>query len=258
VERRFGALDEIERLLELSRPLGDLAPGSDTRLAAREWKRRGAMSPEGEGAPGRGSWPARWPEVWPALDLLPADEEAAAAFRASLPPGPVLGIHPGSAWGSKRWTDEGFAVVARLAADAGANVLLFAGPGEESGVAGILRLAGLAEESPRIRNLAGRLGLIRLAAFLRLLDCFLVNDSGPMHLAWMQRVPVVALFGPTVREHGFFPRGEAARVLEAPVVPDCRPCGLHGRKTCPRGDHACMTGIDPDTVWQAVRQRLFG
>jgi heptosyltransferase-2 len=102
-----------------------------------------------------------------------------------------------------------------------------------------------------------------------------------MHLAWIQHVPVVALFGPTVRSLGFFPRGESV-VLEVPPAdadepgssrtqggagdtaprPErdalaCRPCGLHGLKVCPRGDHACMTGISPERVWAAVRARLF-
>jgi hypothetical protein len=33
-----------------------------------------------------------------------------------------------------------------------------------------------------------------LAAALPLLSAYLTNDSGPMHLAWVQDVPLVALF----------------------------------------------------------------
>ena len=75
-----------------------------------------------------------------------------------------------------------------------------------------------------------------------------------MHLAWAQRVPVTALFGPTVRELGFAPRGEMSSVMEADVP--CRPCGLHGHKACPKGHFDCMKNIDPEAVWRDVERKL--
>jgi len=75
-----------------------------------------------------------------------------------------------------------------------------------------------------------------------------------MHLAWIQRVPLVALFGPTVRRLGFFPRGEKATVIERDLP--CRPCGLHGPKACPNGSHRCMTEITVDEVYEAVSKKL--
>jgi len=228
-DRCFGVLDEIERLLELLRPLRSLNVGG----------------------------PPVWPTTSPSLELPQAILEEAATFRSNLPSGPVLGMHPGSVWATKRWTVEGFAAVARLTVEAGANLILFAGPGEEDTAAAVLEQARLRPDHPRVRDLSGHLDLLRLAARQRCLDCYLTNDSGPMHLAWIQHVPVVALFGPTVRGLGFFPRGKSV-VLEVPAAAlTCRPCGLHGSESCPRGDHACMTGIDPDLVWETVRARLF-
>ncbi len=75
-----------------------------------------------------------------------------------------------------------------------------------------------------------------------------------MHLAWAQDTPLVALFGPTVRKLGFFPRGDNSTVLEVPL--DCRPCGLHGPKKCPKGHHDCMRRLTPDMVWDALRAKL--
>ena len=104
---------------------------------------------------------------------------------------------------------------------------MFAGPGEE-GVAE-QTIDGALADPTRVTNLAGKLDLPRLAAYLGRLDAYLSNDSGPMHLAWTQDVPLVALFGPTVKKLGFFPRGANSTVMEAADVP-CRPCGLHGPK----------------------------
>jgi heptosyltransferase-2 len=222
VDRRFGELDEIERLLELLRPLGS-----------------GPLS--------------TWPEL-----ALP--EEARARAEALFAPldGPVLGMHPGSVWGTKRWPAASFAEIGIRATRQGAQTLLFAGKGEE-GVAHEVHTRMLAVLPPelhsRVRDCSGALDLPLLAACLGRLSCYLTNDSGPMHLAWAQLTPVTALFGPTVRSLGFFPRGEGSTVCEIDLP--CRPCGLHGPQTCPLGHHHCMTLLTPDLVWPDVCKKLF-
>jgi heptosyltransferase-2 len=223
VKRRFTELDEIERLLELLRPLGADGPLSN----------------------------------WPELSFMEEDQRAADCFFADLQ-GPVLGVHPGSVWATKRWPADAFAYVAGSALRAGAAVLLFGGPGEES-IALQVKTLILAEHGDRaitrVHDCSGSLSLSLLAAYISRLSCYLTNDSGPMHIAWSRRAPVTAVFGPTVRSLGFFPRGAASTVFEANV--ECRPCGLHGPSSCPLGHHHCMIKVEPEAVWQDVRAKLF-
>jgi heptosyltransferase-2 len=219
VDRRFGELAEIERLMELARPLGITGPAPEARLV---------LSGEAVRAADR---------FW----------EAAGFDR------PVLGIHPGSTWPTKCWPEEYFSEIVRRAAAGGAHVLVFAGPGEEEVAA---RVIDQAQADPhRVTDLAGRLTLPELAAYLGRLDAYLTNDSGPMHLAWTQDVPLVALFGPTVKALGFFPRGANSTVLENEGLA-CRPCGLHGPKKCPEGHFRCMRELTPDRVWDALKAKL--
>jgi heptosyltransferase-2 len=230
VDRRFSSLDEIERLLRLLEPLGIHNPSTwpDIRLPEAALRKAG--------------------------DIL--------GLAAAQPRRPLLGMHPGSVWATKRWPEEYFARLGALAIDRGAGVALFAGPGEE-------RMAGRTEALMRqglppgldgnaaILNLAGALSLAELAACIRRLDCYVSNDSGPMHLAWAQHVPLVAIFGPTVRALGFAPRGENSVVLEQADLP-CRPCGLHGPAQCKFEHHRCMRDLQPDKVWPQVEKYLFG
>ena len=227
--RRFGEMPEVERLLELARALG----------VPQELLKDEVL-------------------CWPELVLPQSAHDEADALLASLPEGPTIGLHPGSVWPTKRWTAEGFAHVARRALDAGVNVVLFAGPGENEAAADVRRLAGL--ESPegqsRFLDLAGRTSLLSMAAVLGRLDGYVTNDSGPMHVAWAQHTPVTAMFGPTVESLGFFPRGEQSTVMQ--VAEPCRPCGKHGHKVCPQGHFRCMKNIDPEEVWRDVARKLPG
>lgn len=223
VDRCFDRLDEIERLLQLVKPLG-----------------------------------VEHLEHWPEMVLPQQACDAAAAFWQKHVTRPVLGVHPGSVWGTKRWPAAGFAQVVRRAAEAGAQVLLFGGPGEEAMAREVLELSGAGNgvDGPGVvTDLSGQLSLPVLAAYLGRLNCYVTNDSGPMHIAWAQRTPVTAIFGPTVRKLGFFPRGNGSTVLEADVP--CRPCGLHGPQICPKGHFDCMNSVTPDSVWSDVQTKLF-
>ena len=226
--RRFGEIPEVERLLELARALG--VPQSlldDEKLC------------------------------WPELVLPQSAHDEAAALLAGLPEGPVIGLHPGSVWNTKRWTPEGFAFVLRRALDSGVNVVLLEGPSEQ-GVNTVIRdLAGLSrdEDCPAgFRDLSGQTSLLSMAAVLARLNCYVANDSGPMHMAWSLHTPVTTMFGPTAPELGFVPRGPLSSVIQVDVP--CRPCGKHGHKVCPQGHFRCMKNIDPAVVWRDVESKL--
>ena len=219
VDRRFDELEEVERLFQLLEPLGISTPAPKTKLILSDEARQAADT------------------FW----------------QANCGDKPVLGIHPGSTWPTKCWPVEYFSEIISKATWDGAQVLLFAGPDEKEVAEQVLAGAVLATDA-EVTNLAGELSLPELAAYLSKLDGYLTNDSGPMHLAWAQDVPLVALFGPTVKDLGFFPRGDNSTVLETPL--ECRPCGLHGPKKCPKGHHDCMRALTPDMVWTELRTKL--
>ncbi|WP_320171823.1 lipopolysaccharide heptosyltransferase II [Maridesulfovibrio sp.] len=217
VDRSFEELEEVDRLMALGEPLGISGSAPETDLGLDE----------------------------------AALEEAGNFFR-SFSGRPVLGVHPGSTWETKKWPGQNFALTIARAVENGYAVVLFGGPDEVALADEIARQSGCGD---RIVNLAGRLNLQQLAAHIRMLDLYLTNDSGPMHIAWVQGVPVLALFGPTVKRFGFFPRGENSTVLEAPGHLECRPCGLHGGRTCPEKHHRCMTDISVETVWSEILRK---
>lgn len=95
------------------------------------------------------------------------------------------------------------------------------------------------------RDFTGRTGLRDLCALLSHAGVLVTGDSGPMHLAMAVNTPVLALFGPTTREWGFYPCGPKDVVLEKDLP--CRPCSLHGGEAC-KNNGECLAGIKAEEV----------
>lgn len=96
-------------------------------------------------------------------------------------------------------------------------------------------------------NLAGQLNLLESAALMSKATRNFVNDSGPLHIASSMNAPVTAFFCSTITNFGFGPLSDNCIVKEVKKL-ECRPCGLHGHKACPKGHYKC--GMDMDISLQ--------
>ncbi len=184
--------------------------------------------------------------------LDPGIDADALMTRVGLSPtARFVAIHPGSVWATKRWTVEGFGAVGRDLASEFDRIVVLGGPGEEAIAAEVAGQIGGAA-----LDLSGRLKLTELCVLLSRASLLVTNDSGPMHIAAAHGVPVVAIFGSTVPALGYAPWGTRSRVVEIDL--DCRPCGPHGHRACPRGHFRCMKDISPDMVTAACLDLLRG
>ena len=89
-----------------------------------------------------------------------------------------------------------------------------------------------------VQNLAGKLNLLESAALMKTATNNFVNDSGPLHIASAMNANVTAFFCSTTPLFGFGPLSENSKIIEV-INLDCRPCGLHGHKECPKGHFNC-------------------
>jgi heptosyltransferase II len=155
----------------------------------------------------------------------------------------MIAVAPGTIWNTKRWPAERFAAVCRLLVSNQCAVVLLGGKEDE----GLCREMKDAVQDESLFNLAGSLSLLQSAELIRRCTVLLSNDSAPMHLAVAMGTPVVAIFGATVPEFGFSPRGPSDVVIETKGL-KCRPCSIHGGKSCPIKTFDCMLSISPEVV----------
>ena len=176
------------------------------------------------------------------LGLTAADYQAAEAWLSAHGVGPrFAAIAPGSVWATKRWPYYG-----ELAALLDCPTVIVGGNEDVA-----LAQAIVERSEGRALSAAGALSLRQSAALIQRAHCLVTNDSAPLHLATAVGTPIVALFGPTVPEFGFGPRGPGDVVLGHAELA-CRPCSRHGPLTCPLGHHRCLREMSVETVARAV------
>jgi heptosyltransferase-2 len=142
-------------------------------------------------------------------------------------------VAPSSVWFTKQWPKENFI---QLVKELSRNHHVFL-LGAKSDFDLCEEVKG--DNNSNATNLCGKLSFLESAALMRDAAMNFVNDSAPMHFASAMNAPTTAFFCSTIPEFGFGPLSERSRVVESEEQLECRPCGLHGKKSCPLGHFKC-------------------
>jgi ADP-heptose:LPS heptosyltransferase len=153
----------------------------------------------------------RWCRMLAAHDV-PADP-ADLRLRTPEPPSPAPGavvINAGASHVSRHWPVDRFASVARALAQR--HPVVFSGTATERARAvDVADRAGL----PTATVLAGRTGLVELAALVAGARLVITADSGVAHLSYAYATPSVVLFGPVPADRWGPPSNGPHAVLSA-------------------------------------------
>lgn len=182
--------------------------------------------------------------------LSRADLEAAEGFLAARGLGrsrQLVAIAPGAAHFTKRWPPHHWIALVRRLVEAGNDVVALGGP-QDLAIGEAVAAAG----GEFAATAAGAFDLPGSAALLKRARALISGDTGLMHLATAVETPVIALFGPTVEQFGFFPYRAKSAVLQREL--SCRPCSAHGGPRCPLKHHRCLQDLQPGDVLEALRR----
>ncbi|HIA12949.1 MAG TPA: glycosyltransferase family 9 protein [Flavobacteriales bacterium] len=150
-------------------------------------------------------------------------------------------IAPASIWFTKQFPKQKWIELIKIRGGAGYLI------GSEADSALCSEICDEAS-NPNYKNLAGKLTLLQTAALMRDAAMNYVNDSAPMHIASAMNAPVTAVYCSTIPEYGFGPLSENSTIVQTNNKLDCRPCGIHGHKSCPKGHFDCVKTINIDQL----------
>lgn len=191
-----------------------------------------------------GPLPSRTPQ--PHLSSSPLQQrQAREALGLPLDAEPIV-FCPGAEFGpAKRWPASHFARLAELLHERFGHPVWLLGSAKDAPIGkDIARLAGKA-----VADLTGRTSLAQAIDLIAGAKVVVTNDSGLMHVAAALARPLVAIFGSSSPRYTP-PLSSYAKILtrELPCSPCfARECPLRGEKSL-----ACLTGISPQQVFQAM------
>lgn len=158
---------------------------------------------------------------------------------------PLIGLQPGASELFKSWPLNHFIELGkRLQNELGAQIIVF-GNKEE------IPLAEAISKKIPIFQACGKLPLRVSAAFMKKMDLFITNDTGPLHLSIAQNIPTVVMFSPTPFSlcwpHFENPR---LRIISKPL-----PCITCVSKQCKLP--YCMERIEVKEVLEKAKELFF-
>ncbi len=161
----------------------------------------------------------------------------------------LIGINPGASTLSRQWFPERFTGLAQRLMEKTPNLkIILTGSPDEVGLC--CKIADGISKSHGVIVAAGRLSLPESAALIGRFNAFITGDTGPMHIAYALKTPVVALYAVSEPEKtGPLTKRELHRIIKKPQT--CQPCIS---KKC--AYQKCMEQISVDEVFCAVMDIL--
>lgn len=192
--------------------------------------------------------PVRYAE---ALKEVQLDDDGLDLFTGDIKPviseneKYYIGFSPGSRHFTKMWPKEYFIELGKMLNDVNYTVVLFGGKDDKE-------ICKEIEKDLRdVINLSNNDEILKTAVNMKECCAVVCNDSGLMHAACAMKIPVLALYGSTVREFGFTPYRNKNLILENDAL-SCRPCSHIGRDNCPEKHFKCMLELKPDSAYKKL------
>lgn len=159
---------------------------------------------------------------------------------------PFIGIVPGSVALTRRWPPDRFAELGdRLTQATGGSVIILGGP-DDGDISGKIK----SHMNTGPIDTTGGTNLRQLMALISLCDLVVSNDTGPMHITWALRRPVVTFVGAAdIRE--IRPLSAAAHIIGKDLP--CSPCI---KEKCPEGHNRCLDLITVKEVFETSMEIL--
>jgi len=182
-------------------------------------------------------------------DLRRAAEERLT--RAGWDGGPLVCLNPAAGWDTRQWPLARWVELGKRLDARGCRLMLLAAPSVPPRFVALKEALGEALRAPLL-DFAGQTTAGEALALVAHASLSVSEDSGLMHLAWVQGIPTLALFGAS---RSAWSRPEGPRTDG--VYSEDLSCGACMQPVCARGDLHCLMRVSVDDV-EARAASLMG
>jgi ADP-heptose:LPS heptosyltransferase len=161
-----------------------------------------------------------------------------------------IGIAPGAYHNTKRWQESNYIkLINELKSSVKAEIMLIGGI-KDTDITDEIKnqISGDFDDATNSNS------ILRTVKKIDECSMLISNDTGVVHIAASRNIPVVAIYGSTVKDFGFIPYRVKSVIVEKEIP--CRPCTHIGRDKCPQKHFDCMNKITVNDVMNAVEDLI--
>lgn len=161
-----------------------------------------------------------------------------------------IAIAPGSVWETKKYPAEYYKSLIDYFVNKSYQIILIGGEQDKT-----LCESLQAESENNVFVVAGKFSLVESIELLKSASLLICNDSAPTHLGMCADIPVLTIYCSTVPKFGFYPYNSKSDYISYDKL-NCKPCGIHGFRSCPIETFDCAKRLAPDMVISKAEKLL--
>ncbi len=159
----------------------------------------------------------------------------------------IIGMHVASRDSHKKYPEKNFSILCDLIHEkTNASIVLFGSKEDEATNAKVISMV---RQKDRIMSVAGMFTLTEFFCLVKKVDYFIGNDSGPAHIAGIQGIATLVVFGNRHPSFEWMPIGNSILVGRFPA---CAPC--YDLETCVHND--CLLKIQPGDIFSGLERLM--
>jgi len=162
----------------------------------------------------------------------------------------IIAIAPGSVWNTKIYPKDYFVDIIKSLIGEKFTVVLIGGKDDSELCDDIAH-----HFDSNVKAFAGSLSILESIELIRNAKLLLSNDSAPTHMGMIADIPTLTIYCSTVYYFGFYPYNQRSSFISYDDL-KCKPCGVHGHRTCPIKTFDCAYKLHPGFVVKKIHELL--
>ncbi len=171
-------------------------------------------------------------------------------YLSSIKSGKFVAVAPGAVWDTKKYPAKYYEELIEFILQIGYPVVLIGSASDAELCESIKN-----KFEHNVFSSAGKFTVPGTVELLKKCKLLVSNDSAPTHFGMAADIPVLTIFCSTIPGFGFYPYNGKSYSISYDEL-NCKPCGIHGYKSCPMKTFDCAHKINMDDLKNKIKQML--
>jgi heptosyltransferase-2 len=186
---------------------------------------------------------------WKILPIIDCDErtkQQVNLFLSTFKDQKLVAMAPSAVWDTKIYPIDYYTELIKFLISKLYTVILIGSQSDANLCEGIVT-----RFNKGVVTSAGKFTVPGTVELLKHCELLITNDSAPTHFAMAADIPTLTIYCSTIPGFGFYPYNKHSYSISYDEL-QCKPCGIHGYRSCPIKTYDCAHKIDAELIKKTI------